>query len=41
MLANGQQYMESAWWLVVGPGIAIMVLVLLANYFGDALERFR
>lgn len=38
MLADGQQYMQSAWWLVVAPAAAVMLLVLTCNYVGDSLD---
>lgn len=38
MLATGQPYMQTAWWLVVAPAGAIMVIVLLCNYIGDSLD---
>lgn len=39
MLADGRGYMQTAWWLTVGPGAAIAVTVLVANLLGDALEQ--
>ncbi|HEX4521073.1 MAG TPA: ABC transporter permease [Gaiellaceae bacterium] len=38
MLAEGRNYLSSAWWIVVIPGIAITVVVLLSNLAGDALR---
>jgi peptide/nickel transport system permease protein len=38
MTADGQQYIYSAWWLPVLPGIAILVTVLGANMLGDWLR---
>lgn len=38
MLAEGRNYLEQGWWLVVFPGVAIGVVVLLANLGGDALR---
>ena len=38
MLAQGRSYMKSAWWMVVFPGLAITVVVLSVNLFGDALR---
>ena len=38
MLAEGRNYLEQAWWLVVFPGLAIGAVVLLANLGGDALR---
>lgn len=38
MLANGREYITDAWWLVVIPGIAIMITVLSVNLLGDWLR---
>ncbi|MBI2886239.1 MAG: ABC transporter permease [Chloroflexi bacterium] len=41
MLADGRQYVASAWWLSVFPGLAIMLMVLSTNLAGDWLrDRF-
>jgi peptide/nickel transport system permease protein len=39
MANSGQQFLFSAWWLSVFPGIAIFVTVLMFNLFGDAIGR--
>ena len=38
MLSQGREYISTAWWLVTFPGLAIIVTVLGANLFGDALR---
>lgn len=38
MLADGRSSLASAWWLATFPGLAIMLVVLLANGLGDALR---
>jgi peptide/nickel transport system permease protein len=38
MIAAGRQYVVTAWWLPTVPGIAIMLLVLSLNMFGDWLR---
>lgn len=38
MLASGTAYMQTAWWLVVIPGLAICVVVLCLNTIGDRLR---
>jgi len=38
MIASGRQYVDTAWWLATAPGIVIMLLVLGANFVGDALR---
>ena len=39
MVSEGRDYVGSAWWLSALPGLAIVVTVLGANLFGDALRR--
>jgi len=38
MLNNGRNYISTAWWLTTFPGLAIMVIVLAINLFGDGLR---
>ena len=38
MIAAGRTYMETAWWLVLFPGTAIVLTVLSFNLFGDWLR---
>jgi peptide/nickel transport system permease protein len=38
MLSNGRVYMEKAPWMMIFPGIAIMVTVMSINLFGDGLR---
>jgi peptide/nickel transport system permease protein len=38
MLAEGRDYLSNAWWLATVPGIAISLVVLGANLFGDGLR---
>lgn len=38
MLADGRTYMQSAWWITVIPGLAIMMTVLGLNLMGDWLR---
>jgi peptide/nickel transport system permease protein len=38
LISDGQNEMQTAWWLVVFPGIAIMVIVLCINFIGDGLR---
>ncbi|HEY4065641.1 MAG TPA: ABC transporter permease [Burkholderiaceae bacterium] len=37
MLSAGQNYLQTAWWLSVFPGLAILLIVLAFNLLGDAL----
>lgn len=39
LLADGQDYFLSAWWIATFPGLAIFVVVLGFNLLGDALRR--
>lgn len=38
LLGRGQDYIGNAWWISIFPGIAIMIVVLSFNIFGDALR---
>lgn len=38
MLANGQLYLGTSWWLAVFPGIALMCAALAVNVTGDVLR---
>jgi peptide/nickel transport system permease protein len=38
MLADGRTYMQTAWWVCVFPGLAIMLTVLGLNLLGDWLR---
>lgn len=38
MLAQGRTFMRTAWWMVAFPGLAITMVVLAVNLFGDALR---
>jgi peptide/nickel transport system permease protein len=38
MLADGRQYLDTAWWLGLFPGLAISFTVLAVNLFGDGLR---
>lgn len=38
MLASGRTYLRDAWWIVVFPGIVIMITILALNLLGDGLR---
>jgi peptide/nickel transport system permease protein len=38
MLADGRQFLDTAWWLGLFPGLAIFFTVLGVNLFGDGLR---
>jgi peptide/nickel transport system permease protein len=38
LLANGQNYLDTAWWISTFPGLAITLLVIAANVLGDWLR---
>lgn len=40
MLADGRQYLQSAWWLSTFPGLAIMLVILAVNMTGDWMRDF-
>lgn len=38
MIAEGRDYISTAWWLCTWPGLAILSVVLTCNFFGDWLR---
>jgi peptide/nickel transport system permease protein len=40
MLADGRTYVQTAWWVTVFPGLAIMFVVLGLNLLGDWLRDY-
>ena len=38
MLSEGRAYMQSAWWMMIYPGLAIFTTVVIFNLWGDALR---
>ncbi|RKP59353.1 ABC transporter permease subunit [Pararobbsia silviterrae] len=38
MLASARDYIDTAWWIVAMPGLAILISVLAINVFGDGLR---
>ncbi|GGE27012.1 peptide ABC transporter permease [Pullulanibacillus camelliae] len=38
MLSEGQQYLTQAWWLASFPGLAIFLIVVSINMFGDYIR---
>jgi peptide/nickel transport system permease protein len=38
MIADGRDYLGSAWWLTVAPGAMIMITVMSLNFLGDWLR---
>ena len=39
MLAEGKEYVSTAWWVTTAPGIAIMLVVMAFNLCGDWLRE--
>jgi peptide/nickel transport system permease protein len=39
MMAEGRPYLNTAWWLIFFPGLALVVTVAAANYIGDGLNE--
>jgi peptide/nickel transport system permease protein len=39
MLADGRQYVDTAWWLATFPGLAILLTALAATVLGDLLRE--
>ena len=38
MISQGRDYLASAWWIALFPGIALLLLVLALNFLGDWLR---
>ena len=38
MLSNSLNYFDRAWWMIVAPGVAIVITVLCIFVFFDALR---
>ena len=38
MLSEGRAYMQSAPWLMIYPGLAIFITVVVFNMLGDSLR---
>lgn len=38
MLADARPYLSKAWWTVLYPGLALSLIVMAANFFGDSLR---
>jgi peptide/nickel transport system permease protein len=38
MIADGRSLLSTAWWLVAAPGVAIVLVALVGNLFGDWLR---
>ena len=36
-MADGRNYLRSAWWITMGPGVAVMITIFAVNLFGDWL----
>lgn len=39
MLSAARPHMQTAWWMAVGPGTALMLLILSVNALGDGLRQ--
>ncbi len=40
MVADGRNYLATAWWIAIFPGVAIFLTVLAFNFMGDWLRDF-
>ena len=38
MVSDGREYISTAWWITVFPGLAILLIVFSMNFFGDWLR---
>lgn len=39
LIAEGRNYMTTAWWLTVFPGLVVIIVVLAANRIGHSVEK--
>lgn len=40
MLSDAREYISTAWWTVLFPGMAISLIVMSANFMGDSLRDY-
>ena len=40
MVSDGRNYLDSAWWISVFPGVAILLVVMAMNFLGDWFRDF-
>lgn len=40
MVADGRDYIDTAWWLITFPGLAIMLTVFAVNALGDVMREY-
>jgi oligopeptide transport system permease protein len=38
LIAEGKDYMDSAWWLLLAPGLTLTLCLLCMNFLGDSLR---
>ena len=38
MLADGREYVDTAWWISVFPGLALMITAAAFNFFGNGVR---
>ena len=38
MISNGRTYITSAPWVIIVPGVALMITVLAFNFMGDGIR---
>jgi peptide/nickel transport system permease protein len=38
ILSEGQNYLTTAWWIAVFPGLSLMAMVFSCNFIGDWLR---
>jgi ABC-type dipeptide/oligopeptide/nickel transport system permease subunit len=38
MLSEGQNYLTTAWWIAVFPGLSLMATIFSCNFIGDWLR---
>ncbi|HKP97868.1 MAG TPA: ABC transporter permease [Fibrobacteria bacterium] len=38
LISDGKEYMDSAWWLILAPGLTLTLCLLCMNFLGDSLR---
>ena len=38
MISEGREWLSTAWWIAMFPGISILLVVMSVNFFGDWLR---
>jgi peptide/nickel transport system permease protein len=39
MIESGQDYISYAWWMIIFPGLMLVITLLTANYLGREMNK--